>query len=173
MRAINLKFNTSEVVIMSNDKNRELRVKCLLKEYDECAECFRHTYATIWQSGILFATFSAAVFGFYFSFQNILNLNLSYLPFISLGSILLWWLMVFEPMNRYGDVREKRCGLIEEELSEIIPDLNMRHFRIYGEAKRRFLRVRWGVRALALAIIALMTLLLLNSEFLSMLLLDP
>lgn len=52
---------------MLKDEDSKLRVQCLLKEYDECAECFRHTYTTIWQSGILFATFSVAVFGFFFS----------------------------------------------------------------------------------------------------------
>ena len=106
---------------MSGTQGNKLRVQCLLEEYKECSECFRHTYATIWQSGILFATFSAAVFGFYFSFQEKLNAFLPYLPFISLASILVWSIMVFEPMDRYGDVRASRCEQIEEELSNIIP----------------------------------------------------
>ena len=158
---------------MLEDENGKLRVKCLLKEYDECAECFRHTYSTIWQSSILFAALSAAIFGFFFSFQNELNMYLPYLPFISLSSIIVWWLMIFEPMNRYGDIREKRCRQIEEELSNIIPNLNMRHFRSYGETKRRFLRVRWAVRVLAVVIIVLMLLLVLHFGFLSGLFLDP
>lgn len=158
---------------MLKDENSELRVKCLLKEYDECAECFRHTYATIWQSGILFATFSLAIFGFFFSFQNVLSAYLPYLPFISLSSIIVWWLMIFEPMNRYGDIREKRCREIEEELSDIIPNLDMRHFRNYGGAKRRFWRVRWGARGLAIIIIVLALLLVLDFVFRSRLFLDP
>jgi hypothetical protein len=157
---------------MLKDENSKLKVKCLLREYAECAECFRHTYTTIWQSGILFATFSVAVFGFFFSFQSVLNINLSYLPLISLSSIILWWLMIFEPMNHYGDIREERCKQIEEELSKIIPNLNMKHFRTYGATKRRFLRVRWGVRVLAIVIIMLMLLLVLN-VFLSIPSLDP
>lgn len=147
---------------MLTDKNGRLKVKCLLEEYTECAECFRHTYATIWQSGILFATFSVAIFGFFFSFQNQLRMYLPYLPFVSLSSVILWWLMIFEPMNRYGDIREKRCSEIEVELSNIIPNLNMKHFRNYGVSKGRVLRVRWGVRILALIIIVLMLLLLLT-----------
>lgn len=158
---------------MLEDENGKLRIKCLLKEYDECAECFRHTYATIWQSGIMFATFSLAIFGFFFSFQNVLNVYLPYLPFISLLSIIVWWLMIFEPMNGYGDVREERCRQIEEELSNIIPNLNMTHFRSYGATKRKFLRVRWGVRVLAIIIIVLMLMLVLNFALLSGLLLDP
>lgn len=145
---------------MIRDENGELRVQCLLKEYKESAECFRHTYATIWQSGIMFATFSAAIFGFYFSFQSQLHVSLPYLPFISLSSIIIWWLMVFEPMNRYGDVREERCRQIESELSKIIPNLEMKNFSSYGKAKGKFLRVRWGVRLLAIVIIVLMILLL-------------
>lgn len=158
---------------MLKDKDGKLRVQCLLKEYEESAECFRHTYATIWQSGILFATFSVAVFGFFFSFQDVLNVYLSYLPFISLSSIILWWLMIFEPMNRYGDIRAERCRQIEEELSNVIPNLNMRHFRSYGGTKKRALRVRWGVRLLAIVIIVLMLLLVLNFVFLSRLPVDP
>jgi len=158
---------------MLKDENGKLRVRCLLKEYAECAECFRHTYATIWQSAILFATVSAVISGLFFSFQNIFGVYLPYLPFASLSSIILWWLMVFEPMNRYGDVRAKRCSQIEKELSNTIPNLNMKHFTDYGGAKIRFLRVRWGVRVLAIIIIVLMLLLVLDSGFLSRPLLDP
>jgi hypothetical protein len=137
----------------------KLKVDCLLKEYSECSECFRHTYATIWQSSILFATFSAAVFGFFFSFQTQLNLFLPYLPFFSMVSILIWWGLVFEPMNRYGDRRAKRCGAIETELGTIIPDLNMEHYLKYESSKHKYSRVRTGVRLLALAVILIMLLL--------------
>jgi hypothetical protein len=154
---------------MLEDKNGELRVRCLLDEYHETAESFRHTYETIWQSGIVFATISLAIFGFFFSFQNQLKLYLPYLPFISLLSIVIWWLMVFEPMNHYGDVREKRCITIETELSGLIPDLNMSNFRDYGASKIRFLRVRWGVRVLVVIILTLMILLLLSFFFPSIL----
>jgi hypothetical protein len=157
---------------MSKKEESNLRVTCLLKEYEETAECFRHTYATIWQSGIMFATFSVAVFGFFFSFEDKLKLYLPYLPFVSLGSILVWWLMVFEPMNHYGDIRQERCSKIEEELSSIVPNLNMRHFREYGAAKG-FLRVRLGVRILAVIIIIVMLLLALAFAFPSGLPLDP
>jgi len=151
--------------VMLKDESGELRVQCLLKEYKQSAECFRHTYTTIWQSGIMFATFSVAIFGFYFSFQNQLHISLPYLPFISLSSIIIWWLMVFEPMNHYGDVREERCKEIESELSKIVPNLTMKHFGSYGKAKSKFLRVRWGVRVLALVIIVLMILLLIVFGF--------
>lgn len=147
---------------MLEDKDGKLIVQCLLQEYRECATCFRHTYSTLWQSGALFATFSAAIFGFFFSFQEELSIYLPYLPFIALSSMILWWLMIFEPMNHYGDVREKRCAQIEQELSNLVPDLNMNHFRNYGTSKRRFLRVRWGTRILAIIIIALMALLVLD-----------
>ena len=143
---------------MSRVTSSELRIRCLLEEYKECAECFRHTYATIWQAGILFATFSAAVFGFYFSFQDKLSVYLPFLPFISLGSIMVWWFMIFEPMNRYGDVRAMRCKTIEEELSSIVPDLKMRHFSELGSSKKKYLRVRNTVRILAIIIIIMMLL---------------
>lgn len=154
---------------MIKDTNCKTKIQCLLEEYHESAECFRHTYSTIWQSGVVFATISAAVFGFFFSFQNQLKLNLPYLPFISLSSIIIWWLMVFEPMNRYGDVRGKRCAEIEVELSNLVPALNMRHFRNYGASKIRFLQVRWGVRILSAIIIVLMALLVLSFFFPSIL----
>lgn len=143
---------------MSGTQNNKLKVQCLLEEYNQCAECFRHTYATIWQSGVLFATFSAAVFGFFFSFQDKLNVYMPILPFISMLSIIVWWLMVFEPMNHYGDIRATKCGQIEEELSKIVPNLNMNHFRNYGRSKGKFLRVRNGTRILAIMAIVLMLL---------------
>ena len=133
----------------------KLRVDCLLKEYSECSECFRHTYATIWQSGVLFATFSAAVFGFFFSFEK-LNVFLPYLPFLATASILIWWGLVFEPMNRYGDRRAIRCGDIEKELGTIVPELKMEHYCGYENSKHKYSRVRNGVRLLAAAIILIM-----------------
>jgi len=144
---------------MSGAQNNKLRVQCLLEEYHECAECFRHTYATIWQSGILFATFSAAVFGFYVSFQGKTIVFLPFLPFVSLASILVWTVLVFESMNRYGDIRASRCELIEEELSTIVPKLNMTHFRNLAKSKQKYLRVRNGVRLLAGMIIIMIILL--------------
>jgi hypothetical protein len=144
---------------LPGNKGVELKVQCLLEEYKQCAECFRHTYATIWQSGILFASFSAAVFGVYFSFQDKLNVFLPYLPFVSLASVLIWSLMVFESMNRYGDLRATRCAQIEKELSSTIPDLRMNHFGDLSTSKRRFIRVRNGVRILAGMIVVLMILL--------------
>jgi len=154
---------------MLKDENGELRVKCLLAEYADCSDGFRHTYATIWQSGIVFATISGALFGFFVSFQTQLKLSLPYLPFIPLSVIILWWSMVFEPMNRYGDVRAKRCAEIENEMSNLIPSLKMKHYSTYGESKIRFLRVRVGVRILAVIVIALMVLLVLSFFFPSIL----
>jgi hypothetical protein len=145
--------------IMSEDKTLELRVQCLLKEYEQSAESFRHTYATIWQSGVLFATFSVAIFGFFFSFQSELK-SLPYLPYVALSSIILWWVTIFEPMNHYGDIRANRCQKIEEELSTMLPPLNMRQFTNYNRGKYKAFRVRWGVRILGVIIIVLMILLL-------------
>lgn len=154
---------------MLKDKDGSLKIQCLLKEYEEAAECFRHTYETIWQSSILFATFSVAVFGFFFSFHSDLKMYVTYLPFISLSSIIVWWLMIFEPMNHYGDIRQERCKEIEKELSKIIPNLNMSHFQDYSQSKRKFFRVRWGARILAVIIIVLMLLLALTLVFPSVL----
>ncbi len=147
-----------------NSAHQSLVVQCLLEEYKECAECFRHTYATIWQSGVLFATFSAALFGFFFSFQN-LNVYISILPFISLASIIAWWAMIFEPMNNYGDKRAGRCKEIEEELSKIVLGLKMNHFSTYEASKSRIFRVRNGTRILATIIIILMIILILYFVF--------
>jgi len=154
---------------MLKDDDGKLKVECLLDEYHETAESFRHTYETIWQSGIVFATISVAIFGFFFSFQEQLKMYLSYLPFIALANILIWWLMVFEPMNHYGDIREDRCKAIEAELSSIIPNLCMDNFRSYGASKIRFLRVRWGVRVLVIIVILLMVLLAISFYFPSIL----
>jgi hypothetical protein len=87
---------------------------------------------------------------------------LPYLPFLSMLSILIWWGLIFEPMNRYGDRRAKRCGDIERELGTIIPDLRMEHYLCYENSKHRYSRVRTGVRLLAGAVLLIMLFLALS-----------
>ena len=71
--------------------------------------------------------------------------------------------MIFEPMNRYGDLREKRCKEIEGELSGLVAGLNMKHFKEYSKRRGKFYRVRWGTRIFILMIVV--TVLLLGYTF--------
>lgn len=99
-----------------------------LIEYQECMDSYRHTYATIWQAGAIFAAISAAIVAF---------TRGSELPGGSAGiaswiqilapiSFLFWWWGIFMPMNRYGELRSDRLAEIEELLSDpTIPKLQM------------------------------------------------
>jgi hypothetical protein len=98
-----------------------------LIEYQECMESYRHTYATIWQASGLFAAISAGV----------LTLGKgSYIDVIAPIPVIFWYIGIFIPMNRYGEIRNDRLAAIEQLLSDAIPDLDMRHYRRFSSARK-------------------------------------
>jgi hypothetical protein len=105
------------------------------KEYEQCMGTYRFTYQTIWQAGSVFTVASAAVIGIAAAGGGGVDpaaLLIAPLPF------LFWWLGVFRPMNRYGEVHSKRCARLEEILSARIPELEMNHFRKFDSMRKRF-----------------------------------
>ena len=103
-----------------------------LSEYEECAECYRHTYQTIWQASAFFAAISTALFGVMIGFGQAdwLIALVSPVPF------LLWYWAIFRPMDSYGEWRSERCAGIEQTLNKV-PGLNMRHFTEYEERRKQ------------------------------------
>jgi hypothetical protein len=98
-----------------------------LVEYQQCMESYRHTYATIWQASGLFAAISAGV------------VTLGKGPYIEIIApipVIFWYVGIFIPMNRYGEIRNDRLAAIEERLSEAIPDLDMRHYRGFSTTRK-------------------------------------
>ena len=103
-------------------------LEAYLAEYKECAECYRHTYSTIYQSGGLLATASGALMAFASS---------PIIQSISLLPILFWYIGIFIPMNSYAEHRSTRLKNIEEELNRSIGDLTMRHFSLYDQERKK------------------------------------
>jgi len=121
-------------------------IEVYLAEYAECQESYRHTYTTIWQAGSIFVAASAAILGLAASGSGSIEplvQVIAPLPF------LFWWLGIFRPMNRYGELRSARLAEIEELLNESLPDLKMNHFRQYDTARKgegslaRIVRFKW------------------------------
>ncbi len=69
-----------------------------LEEYKQCAESYRHSYATIWQAGGLIA----AGAGLLAASRNPIVQAFAPLP------PLAWYLTIFSPMDRYGELRSRR-----------------------------------------------------------------
>ena len=103
-----------------------------LTEYEQCAESYRHTYATIWQAGGLFGVISGAIVAIG-STEGGLDPIIQVLAPVPL---LFWYLGIFRPMNRYGEWRSRRLTDIETRLEEIVPRLDMRHFRQYDRDRK-------------------------------------
>lgn len=129
--------------------------RAFLVEYEQCMESYRHTYTTIWQAGALFAAISAAVLAFGTRGGTTILVTLIgsrpaadggefWLTALAPVPFLFWYLGIFLPMNRYGEVRATRLADIEKTLSAGIPDLNMKHYINYNDSRPD----RTGIRRL-------------------------
>ena len=99
-----------------------------LVEYRECVESYRHTYATIWQAGVFSAAIAAAII----SFTDKGDLFRVFAP----TPLIFWYLGIFTPMNRYGELRNERLIEIEDLLNKNIPSLKMNHFTKYDHYRK-------------------------------------
>jgi len=135
-----------------------------LVEYEQCMESYRHTYATIWQAGALFAAISAAIV----TFAGSDNSNLQVLAPLP---IIFWYLGIFQPMNRYGEVRNDRLVQLEQTLGTAIRDLQMQHFRYFSGTRkaesttRRILLFKWLWRPRVKEIVTMFGVALIVVEF--------
>lgn len=118
--------------------------KAYLTEYQECVDSYRHTYTTIWQAGALFSAISAAIVAF--AGPKWIQM-LAPLPFI------FWYLGIFTPMDRYGELRSERLAKIEQLLNHAVPGLGMDHFINYNKSRKekigiikRIYKRKWGVK---------------------------
>lgn len=104
-------------------------------EYEQCAESYRHTYATIWQAGGLFGVISGAIVAVGSSGDGGLDPLLQVLAPLPL---LFWYLGIFRPMNRYGEWRSKRLSVLEEEVfPKLESRLEMLHFSEYNTRRKK------------------------------------
>lgn len=118
-----------------NPKLSRGAVNAYLVEYQQCMESYRHTYATIWQAGSIFAAASAALIAFSSKSDGALPW---WIQLLAPMPIIFWWWGIFWPMNRYGEWRSNRLKTIEGLLSEggAASDLHMEHFRHFDRARK-------------------------------------
>jgi len=117
-----------------------------LIEYRELMESYRHTYATIWQAGVVFAAFSAVLATVGARAESLIGLCAP-MPLI------FWFFGIFKPMNRYGEYRSRLLGGIEKRLNRALPHLGISHARGFNKIRKkkmgwhtRLAKGRWSVR---------------------------
>jgi hypothetical protein len=104
-----------------------------MHEYDQCCENYRHTYATIWQAGGLFGVISGALVGLGTKDGSLPPL----IQVLAPAPLIFWFLGIFLPMNRYGELRSSRLAAIEKLLPTLVQGLEMDHFRSYDRLRKR------------------------------------
>jgi hypothetical protein len=130
--------NLDDISTVSLDSHPRLSpeaVTAYLTEYEQCMDSYRHTYATIWQAGSIFAAVSAAIIAFASKSSD--GTIPWWIQLLAPVPVLFWWWGIYWPMNRYGEWRSTRLKRIEGLLSEgAAPDLRMEHFRHF-DLKRK------------------------------------
>ena len=121
-------------------------VEAYLVEYQQCMSSYRHTYATIWQAGSIFAAISAAIIAF--SSKSADGSIPWWIQLLTPLPILFWWWGIYLPMNRYGELRSTRLSRLEKLLSDggAALDLKMDHFRRFDRERKGERTVRWFIR---------------------------
>lgn len=111
----------------TNEINHHLELFKL--EYQQLAESYRHTYATIWQAGSVFTAISAGLL----AFGVRADLNSQQLKLIMIFwalPFLFWWIGIFTPMDRYGKLRFERLRTLENGLLQHGYYYRMNHFSL-------------------------------------------
>lgn len=143
-RGLPIYRNIEDVPNLVGEQPTSLSTQALevyLEEYKQCAESYRHTYTTIWQAGALIAAGAGLLAA---SSDPIVQ---AFAPLPPLA----WYLAVFLPMDRYGELRTQRLQELEDLFSSAIPGLQISHFRKYNEKRKealgpRRLLGRWRVK---------------------------
>jgi hypothetical protein len=128
-----------------------------LAEYAQCADSYRHTYQTIWSAGSVFFAVSGGILALQAKSGSA---GSAALWALALLPIWFWYLAIFRPMDRYGQVRRKRLADIETIFNQKFPPIAMAHFldkKIKGQdfCVLRFIcepRVKWYVTFVGLGL---------------------
>lgn len=125
-----------DVILDSHARLSPEAVAAYLIEYEQCMDSYRHTYATIWQAGSIFAAVSAAIIAF--ASKSTDGSIPWWIQLLAPVPVLFWWWGIYWPMNRYGEWRSNRLKSIENLLSEggAAPDLSMEHFRRFDRERK-------------------------------------
>jgi hypothetical protein len=137
-----------------------------MHEYDQCCESYRHTYTTIWAAGGLFGLISGALVGLGTQDGSLPPL----IQVLAPAPLLFWYIGIFRPMDRYGELRSARACAIEEHLAEEVPELDMYHYRQFDSTRkteaplRRLLTLKWLWRPRVKEIVNLVGVILIAAE---------
>jgi hypothetical protein len=80
-------------------------------EYDKAAERYNEIYKAVWQNFSYMAVLAGAILTF-----GGARLGAVYASLIACAPLLVWYWATFEPLNRYGDLVEKRLRALESAL---------------------------------------------------------
>lgn len=112
-----------------------------LREYEQCMESYRHTYQTIWQVGSMFAAIGGAMFAFGDNAGK-----LSWTQALAPLPLLFWYLGVFLPMDRYGDVRRETLVWIETAINRGW-GLSLSHYLSLQKLQPAEVKIgKWGLK---------------------------
>mgnify|MGYP001294805292 CR=1 FL=1 len=156
-------YNINDIPDLEFPKLSSEAFKAYLVEYEQCMQNYRHTFATIWQAGALFAAISAGIIAFAglspigHTSTGLTSLILVLVPI----PIIFWYLGLYRPMNRYCEQDNDRLVQIEEFLSSIIPGLDMRHMRVLSSSRKgetfikRLLRFKWLLKPRVVEVVSI------------------
>lgn len=120
--------------------SRELAIQLYKMEYEQCVSSYHNIYQEIWKIFSYLTAISAAVLIFgreYFSPG--IALAVSMLPLI------FWFLGVYLPMDRYGNMRVDRLAAIEKRLDDDY-GVSLSHFiAMRGKACWPLIHPKFGV----------------------------
>lgn len=156
-------YNIDDIPDHEPPKISSAAFQAYLVEYEQCMQNYRHTFATIWQAGALFAAISAGIIAFAGS-SPIGHTSTGLTPLILVLvpiPLIFWYLGIYRPMNRYCEQDNDRLVQIEDFLSSTIPDLNMRHMRVFSSSRKgetfikRLLSFKWLLRPRVVEVVSI------------------
>lgn len=171
-RNLPIYYNLDDIPQALPSKLSSEAFQAYLVEYQQCMQNFRHIYATIWQAGALFAAISAGIIAFAGA-SIVRSASFAVPPLIQVLApipVIFWYLGIYRPMNRYCEQDNDRLVQIEQLLSEAIPGLDMRHFRIFSSSRKgegftkRILKFKWLLKPRVVEIVTIFGLALIILE---------
>jgi hypothetical protein len=102
------------------------RIELYRMEYVQCVSCYQDLYNSIWRIFSYVSAVTAAVLVFGTKY-----LTISGTVLVSTIPLLIWFLFIYLPMDKYGRLRTKRLAEIEKKLGG-----DLKHFTQVIESKQ-------------------------------------
>jgi hypothetical protein len=131
-------------------------------EYEQCVSCYQDIYGSIWRIFSYLSAVTAALLVFGTQY-----LTPSAAVAASTVPLLIWFLCIYLPMDRYGGLRSDRLAELEGEIRKDY-GADVRHFTLLKEKRQfqwriwRSWRVRYGVYLLVIVLLLVLVVSLLS-----------